>query len=168
MKTIHLEAEPPLAIENEPMKTAFGQFHLEIGHYAHGQRSHPLELQITQMECRALGYHAIEYNGYINLYDANNKLIGGLQLQRRWQMAKLFALWVDESHRSQGLGAMLMEKAETLAWEMGAKQIMLETSSIHHCGFYLAQGFEVLATLDDVIPDEMFYIMNKPIQRALQ
>lgn len=163
MKTVNLSTEPHYDSQGFSITTAKGTLYLESGCYPHGQRFHPLENQITQMENQALGYHAIEYDGYVNLFNEQERLIGGLQLQRRWQMAKLFALWLDEDYRGTGLGGTLMQHAESLSWRLGAKQILLETSSIHHYAFYLAQGFTVLSALDNIIPGETFYIMNKCI-----
>ncbi|MCY7293852.1 GNAT family N-acetyltransferase [Alteromonas sp. a30] len=139
------------------------RFHIESGRCPNPPSEHPLEFKITQMETQALGHYDIEYGGYINLFDEENHLVGGLQLQRRWQMCKLFAFWLEEQYRGMGLGKYLLAEAESLAQLMGANHLMLETSTLHHYAFYLAQGFEVISALDNVIPGHDFYIMRKSI-----
>ena len=143
--------------------TKDGEFLIERGLYSLGKREHPLEVQIAQMETQKLGFHALEYEAYINVFNEAKSLVGGLQLQRRWNVAKLYSLWIDENIRGQGLGSHLMQEAESLTLAMGANIITLETSDIHHFQFYLNHGFVIFHQTQDVIPNTRYYFMNKTI-----
>lgn len=143
--------------------TEKGLLFLETGMMPFGKREHPLEAKIANLETRQLGYHSLEYDAYVNLFDENDKLIGGVQLQRRWNLCKLYSLWVDDEFRGLGLGNVLMEQAENLCVLMTANSIMLETSTLHNFEFYLNNGFEIVNAFEGVIPGEVFYIMTKAL-----
>ena len=52
-------------------------------------------------------------------------------------------LFVDESHRLKGLGALLLNQVEADARAMGAKMSHLDTFNHHAKDFYLKHGYEV-------------------------
>lgn len=148
--------------------TEKGLLYLETGMMPFGQREHPLEAKLSNLEAQQLGYHSLEYEAYINLFDEKESLIGGVQLQRRWNVAKMFSLWIDPEFRGLGLGKVIMEHSETLSLMMAANAIMLETSTLHNYDFYLQHGFSITNTFDDIIPGELFYTMIKNLQRPKQ
>lgn len=145
---------------------SIGQLLLESGLQPLGKREHPLEAKLALHEVRQLGYHAIEYEGYVNIFTSQDVLVGGLQLQRRWNVAVLYSLWVEPQLRGEGIGVILMQAAERLTRQMGASGIVLETSTLHSYEFYLKYGFEITSSIDDYIPGEQVFQMLKRIPEA--
>jgi GNAT superfamily N-acetyltransferase len=62
---------------------------------------------------------------------------------------ELRQFWVEESLRNRGFGAKLFQAAEQEAHRRGCTQIILMTFSFQAPAFYVKQGFEVVATIDD-------------------
>ncbi|UAA37099.1 GNAT family N-acetyltransferase [Paraneptunicella aestuarii] len=152
---------PEYEVRSFEIPTQAGNFLLETGMAPLGKREHPIEAKIANLETQQLGFHALEYEGYINLFDEQEQLVGGLQLQRRWNIAKLYSLWVEPELRGLGLGQALMQSAEELSLSMGANAIMLETSTLHNYEFYLKLGFEIANEFTGFIPGASYFFMMK-------
>ncbi|CAL2093346.1 GNAT family N-acetyltransferase [Tenacibaculum sp. 190524A02b] len=58
-------------------------------------------------------------------------------------------LWVAEKERKSGLGAKLLEQAEALAKEKGAKIAILDTFSFQAETFYLKNGYQRFGKIED-------------------
>lgn len=98
-------------------------------------------------------------HGYV--IEARNKekqLIGALFIGKQnpltWPDGKkveIFILSVSKPLRGQGIGSLLMKKAEEVAHRMGAKKIVLNTNvallSSQH--FYQRLGYKQIGTLED-------------------
>ena len=62
------------------------------------------------------------------IIDDNGKIIAGCVVRMYcWNVAYIETLWVDESHRGQGLGAKLLAEVENTAKEKGCYLIHLDT-----------------------------------------
>lgn len=61
---------------------------------------------------------------------------------------QLDILWVKDALRGQGIGALLLNKAEEIAVERNCIGINLETYSYHNIGFYLKHGFVEFGVLN--------------------
>ena len=62
------------------------------------------------------------------IMDGEGTIIGGCLLEiDEWNVADLDILWVDERYRRQGLGSMLIRKAEQTAVENGCDLMLLGT-----------------------------------------
>lgn len=144
------------------------QLLIDIGFKALKPRSHPLEVLIAQHESNLLGYYAIEYEGYINVFAEQNELVGGLILQRRWNAVSIYSFFVQESLRGIGLGKRILHLAEHLALQMGGKALVIETSTLHTYEFYLKNGFNLLTELSGYIDGETWFHMYKDIQPTIQ
>ena len=70
-------------------------------------------------------------------------VVGGA-VGRRWgRCCELQQLWVDPSHRSQGIGAMLVRAFEARAREHGCLTFYLETFDFQAPGLYRSLGYAV-------------------------
>jgi ribosomal protein S18 acetylase RimI-like enzyme len=67
--------------------------------------------------------------------------IGHLQMMIVGKDGYIKSLWVDESHRGEGLAKFLMNAAEDFAVENGFNQIWVDTYSYQAPEFYKAYGF---------------------------
>lgn len=75
-------------------------------------------------------------------------------------------LWIDESFRGQGIGTDLLAQAELHAKENNCRFIHLDTFSFQAIDFYLKQGYEVFAMLDDYPEDAKRYFLKKSLVKA--
>lgn len=139
------------------------QLLIDLGFKSLPLRDHPLEAKIAQFEAKQLGYFAIEYEGYINVFGDENELLGGLILQRRWNTVVIYSFYLEENLRGIGLGSRILQLAETLAKQMGGSTLILETSTLHTYEFYIKHGFEVVAELNGYIENQTYFHMFKNI-----
>ena len=137
---------------------------IDTGFKALPPRNHPLEAKIAQFESRQLGYYAIEYEGYINVFGTGDELLGGLILQRRWNAVLIYSFYLEENLRGIGLGGRIINLAEDLARQMGGTALVLETSTLHTWQFYQKHGFEVVAELNGYIDGQTYFHMFKNIR----
>lgn len=140
------------------------RFSVERAYQFYGKRTHPLEAKITDYESEKLGYYAVEYEGFVYLYGMRDELLGGCQLQRRWNVANLYSLWLEPRLRGLGLGKVILENAERLALDFGANNLVLETSTLHSYEFYLKNGFEITNCLENYIQGEKYFQMLKVLK----
>ena len=140
-----------------------GQLLLDMGYKTLGKREHPLEAKIAELEADKLGQYVVEYEGFVNAWGANETLIGGLILHRRWNTASLFSFWVEPQFRSLGLGDKLLQLAQNLTIEMGARAIVIETSTLHNYQFYLNRGFTVTSEIEGFIDNQTYFYMIKDL-----
>lgn len=79
----------------------------------------------------------------------DEKVVGGVIGYTHWGWLFIKQLWVDESIRGKGAGAMLMGSIESAAAERGCEWVWLDTFDFQALPFYQKLGFEVFSTLDD-------------------
>lgn len=72
-------------------------------------------------------------------------------------------LFVEEQHRHKGLGSLLLNKIETEAKAAGVSLIHLDTFDFQAKDFYLKNGYEIFAVLDNCPPDHKRYYMKKTL-----
>lgn len=85
----------------------------------------------------------------LNARDASGTVVGGLRSYVFLRWLRVDVLWVDASARGAGLGARLLQEAEEAARSLGATHAALETFEWQAAGFYLRQGYEEFARIDD-------------------
>lgn len=78
---------------------------------------------------------------------ADDRLIGGLTASTSYGWLLTKVLWVDEASRQQGIGAKLMQSAESKARELDCHSAWLDTSSPAAKQFYEALGYVVFGEL---------------------
>ncbi|WP_299104423.1 GNAT family N-acetyltransferase [uncultured Tenacibaculum sp.] len=57
--------------------------------------------------------------------------------------------WIDESERGKGVGGKLLQEAENIAREKGAKLAVVDTFSFQADGFYQQHGYEEYGRITD-------------------
>ncbi|MFH1254111.1 MAG: GNAT family N-acetyltransferase [bacterium] len=95
--------------------------------------------------------------------EGNTTIAGINSLLYCWKIAYVDILFVEESHRHQGLGKKLLTKVENEAKQQGATLIHLETFDFQAKDFYLTMGFEIFGILDDCPPGHKRYYLKKVI-----
>lgn len=73
-------------------------------------------------------------------------ILGGLGYYAGFYI-KIF--WIDENERGKGIGSKLIQKAEQLAREKGAKLVVVDTFSFQADGFYQKHGYEEYGRITD-------------------
>ncbi|MCA1222790.1 GNAT family N-acetyltransferase [Streptomyces sp. 8L] len=94
--------------------------------------------------------------------EATGLLAGGLagRTWARWLHVDL--LWVEGRHRGARLGARLLAEAERAARdERGCARCRVETWDFQAPGFYVKQGYEVVARIEDYPPGITEYTLVK-------
>ncbi|WP_030897632.1 GNAT family N-acetyltransferase [Streptomyces sp. NRRL F-5126] len=94
--------------------------------------------------------------------EATGLFAGGLtgRTWARWLHVEL--LWVEGRHRGARLGARLLAEAERVAREeRGCARSRVETWDFQAPGFYVKQGYEVVAEIEDYPPGITEYTLVK-------
>lgn len=72
-------------------------------------------------------------------------------------------LWVEDALRSQGIGRELVLRAETMAREHGARQVIVETTLFQAPGFYDKLGYRTICEIPDCPLDSRSLLMQKQL-----
>ena len=82
--------------------------------------------------------------------DENDTVIAGvLGGIGYWNGLEIRILWVDEAHRSKGLGSQLLKHTEEAAANKGATISMLDTFDFQAEVFYLKNGYTPVGEIND-------------------
>jgi RimJ/RimL family protein N-acetyltransferase len=99
----------------------------------------------------------------IFLKDERGAVLGGA-LGHVWGgWLELETLWVIETFRGQGYGAMLLEAAEQEARSQGCHGVYLTTFSFQARPFYEKCGYEVIADIPDYPKGHSYHILIKTL-----
>ncbi|MGI6209770.1 MAG: GNAT family N-acetyltransferase [Anaerolineae bacterium] len=93
--------------------------------------------------------------------DEQGQILGGLTGELSWNWLHVGQLWLHESIRGQDIGTELLRRAEEEALARGITHAHLETTSFQALGFYLKNGYEVFAHLDDKPKGHTWYYLKK-------
>jgi GNAT superfamily N-acetyltransferase len=101
----------------------------------------------------------------LNVYahDANGQLIGGVTCHIEWDALNVEYVWVDESARGQGVGRLLMRRAEAEARARGCTWAMLTTFDFQARGFYEKLGYRVVGQYDNYPPGHTYYFLRREL-----
>ncbi|MFN8792103.1 MAG: GNAT family N-acetyltransferase [Bdellovibrionales bacterium] len=116
------------------------------------QLGYPLEIEDLKSS-----YHRISKDPYYALFvakDDHRKVLGWIQVRLDSKTlihetyAEVAALVVDENHRGQGIGKLLLQEVEKWAQQKQVKTIRLlsNTKRTEAHRFYLREGYEILKT----------------------
>jgi GNAT superfamily N-acetyltransferase len=94
----------------------------------------------------------------------DGRLVGGVRGFVFLDWLRIELLFVDEGVRRTGLGRRLLEDAEEKAWKLGAKHAVLETFEWQARAFYVKQGYEEFARLENYVKG--FYLAH--MKKALK
>ena len=92
----------------------------------------------------------LEPKDYYLTREEEGNLIALLHAQQVLENIHIKALVVDKEHQKKGLGASLLAELEEKAAEAGVTSITLSTKSYQAKDFYIKQGYEIYASLEDV------------------
>ena len=92
----------------------------------------------------------LEPQDYYLTREEEGNLIALLHAQQVLENIHIKALVVDKGHQKKGLGASLLAELEEKAEKAGVSSITLSTKSYQAKDFYLKQGYEIYASLEDV------------------
>jgi GNAT superfamily N-acetyltransferase len=118
-----------------------------------------------------LGRNILEHLGDVQLgrsirvflRNPAGKVVGGAigDLFGGWLYVSL--LWVEESVRSHGLGAGLINRLEQEAAGLGCRHAYVDTFSFEARPFYEKLGYELFATLEDFPEGHCKYFLKKTL-----
>ncbi|WP_028602525.1 GNAT family N-acetyltransferase [Ottowia thiooxydans] len=114
-------------------------------------RSGELGRRMRQFNYQFVGEYGEVQPIWVSAKSSGGDLIGGLRGFVFLDWFRIDLLFVDDSVRQIGVGSSLLESAETKARDIGAKCAALETFEWQARDFYLKQGYEEYARLDDYI-----------------
>ena len=92
----------------------------------------------------------LEPKDYYLTREEEGNLIALLHAQQVLENIHIKALVVDKEHQKKGLGASLLAELEEKAEKAGVSSITLSTKSYQAKDFYIKQGYEIYASLEDV------------------
>lgn len=75
-------------------------------------------------------------------YDKAKVVKGGIAVQTGWALSYIKLLWVSQDFRRQGLGRMLVLKAEEISLERGCHTMAVDTFNYQAPHFYPKLGFQ--------------------------
>ena len=75
----------------------------------------------------------------------------------------IWKIWVNEDHRDQGLGSLLLKHFEKKAKENGATKLIAEEVYDWNVGFFLKNGYKVAGVLSDLPKGHSYYIVEKSL-----
>jgi GNAT superfamily N-acetyltransferase len=101
----------------------------------------------------------------INLCMKNDSgaVIAGLNGAICWNWMEIDILWVDETHRGEGMGSLLLAEAERIARDNQCSFIKLNTFSFQAPDFYRKYGYEVIAIIEDAPDGYRHYFFKKQL-----
>ena len=92
----------------------------------------------------------LEPKDYYLTREEEGNLIALLHAQQVLENIHIKALVVDKGCQKKGLGASLLAELEEKAEKVGVNSITLSTKSYQAKDFYVKQGYEIYASLEDV------------------
>lgn len=96
--------------------------------------------------------------------DAAGRIVAGAHGTITWGWLHVERLWVDESLRGRGVGTEVLARIEREALARGVFRFRVDTASFQALDFYLKQGYEVFAQLEDSPPGYTDYFLSKRIE----
>ena len=114
----------------------------------------------------SLGPHTEEEQLVFKAED-DGKIVGGcIVYVHQWGRAVLACLWVDEQYRWQGLGSMLIRRAEDAAREKGCYYLCLGTIDFQARPLYEKRGFQIFTTTENIPRGHRSWSLSKRLDRA--
>ncbi|BEP42654.1 GNAT family N-acetyltransferase [Variovorax sp. V15] len=127
-------------------------------------RSGELGLKLRRYNYGFVGEYPKQEYVRIDARDDSGRLLGGLRGFVFLYWLDVEVLFVEEDARGAGLGSRLLAEAERQAITLGARNAKLSTFEWQARGFYLKQGYEEYARIDDYAPGFYLAYMKKALQ----
>lgn len=150
-------------MNNMPVETAISEKEeLEFGKFLHSRiREYNNTHSSHHREVRKPG-SIMPLN--LILKDGEGNFIGGLSANTYWEWLEIDDFLVPEDLRGKGIGASLLQTAETIAIKRGCKRCFLSTFDFQARTFYEKHGYSVTGKLDDYPPGSAYYWMRKDLR----
>jgi GNAT superfamily N-acetyltransferase len=97
------------------------------------------------------------------LRDDTSNIVGGVRGDLWGPSMHVAALWVDETHRRHGHGAILLHKLEEKAITLGIRLAYLETLSFQARPFYERQGYRLFGELPEIADGCTLFFLRKDL-----
>jgi len=81
--------------------------------------------------------------------DPDGNVNGGLRATCFWNLLDIELLWLAEEARGQGIGSLLVRKAEQFAIDKGIEQALVTTTTWQARPFYEKLGYKLKTTISD-------------------
>jgi len=104
---------------------------------------------------------------HVMVKDEAGQVVGGLSAHTYWDWLEVDDLFVPETWRGQGIGSSLLQTAEAMAVERGARHSFLTTFAFQARGFYERHGYTVAGTLEGYPPRSAYFWMRKDLSPDL-
>lgn len=96
--------------------------------------------------------------------DGAGRIVAGAHGTVTWGWLYVERLWVDEALRGGGVGTEILARLERAALARGVYRFRVDTASFQALDFYIKQGYEVFAQLEDSPPGYTDYFLKKRIE----
>ena len=96
--------------------------------------------------------------------DEDNKTIGCVIVSFLWSGMEIESLWVEESHRNQGLGTRLMSAVEAEGKKRGSTVAYTNTFTWQAPEFYKKIGYTLFGQLENFPQGNTLYYFSKRLQ----
>ena len=119
----------------------------------------PTSKEVMEAAIAVLRSHTLKSGGVVTeekafsiLAYVEERIVGGLIGKVFWNWLYADLVWVDEEFRGQGIGSVVMRRAEERAIEMKLTAIYLWTESWQAPAFYSKLGYKQFVELRDFPP----------------
>lgn len=134
---------------------------------SHGNKeeSEYIRRRLIEFNARQVPEHLSSRYEEIHLIVKNDvgKVIGGMLAVLCWNWIEVDILWIDDTYRGQGYGTRLLAHIENIAREKDCTFIKLNTFSFQAPEFYLKNGYQEMAVIEDAPTGSNHYYFMKAI-----
>jgi GNAT superfamily N-acetyltransferase len=101
----------------------------------------------------------------LNLFvrGSDGAVLGGLLGNTYWGWLYISIFWLDKSLRGQGLGSLVLARAEEEAVRRGCRHVHLDTIDFQALPFYQKHGYTLFGVLDDKPPGHQSFFLRKDL-----
>lgn len=122
---------------------------------------------------QSLHHRAVRQPGAIQplnllLNDHLGATVGGLAARTYWDWLEIEYLYVPAAARRHGVGARLLQQAESIALTRGCAHVQLTTFEFQARRFYEQQGYRVVGALEGYPPGSTYYWMRKDLTSSAE
>ncbi len=132
--------------------------------------SNPNPDDIQQLRANLSAHNIVQMQGdgdyaevLFTLRDNDREIVGGVVVTIFWQIAEIDFLWVHDDLRGQGFGRDLLAAAEKEAHKHNCQYVYLDTFSFQAPQFYVKQGYEIVAEIEDYPPGHSRFMLKKAL-----
>ena len=142
---------------------------MEINDYTGSDDSEVIQRIVAVIQAGLLAHNRSQYVDrnagpiVLAVHDVEQIVVAGLTGDVAYGWLTIETLWVDSSHRGEGLGSSLLSTAEQLAIARGCHGAHLTTYTFQAPGFYERRGYERFAVLSEYPRDQSMVFLRKKL-----